>query len=180
MSVPRSFLVAFALMLTLAACSGGDDATDAAASPSAQSPTAEPSETPSGSTSPSQTPAGGRSTEVESDDSALGQILTDGKGNTLYIFEPDAQGPSTCYDDCAATWPAFVAKGELEVSGNDEDPTDATLLGTAPRDDGGQQVTYDGWPLYYFASDQGPGDTNGQGVGDVWWAISPDGEPIRT
>jgi predicted lipoprotein with Yx(FWY)xxD motif len=181
MSVRRSFLVAFALMLTLAACSNGDETTSATGSPNPPSPTAEPSETPTEtpSDSPTETPsAAGRGTEIESDDSAFGLILTDRRGNTLYAFLPDEQGPSTCYDDCAANWPALMARGELEVSGNDEDPTDADLLGTAPRDDGGQQVTYNGWPLYFFAADEAPGDTNGQGVGDVWYVVSPEGDPI--
>lgn len=180
MSIRRSFLVAFALILTLAACSEGNDATGATGSPSPPSPTAEPTDTPtvSPSESPTETPSSGRSTEIESEDSAFGPILTDRRGNTLYAFLPDEQGPSTCYDDCAANWPSLMARGELEVSGNDEDPTDAGLLGTAPRDDGGQQVTYNGWPLYSFAGDEGPGDTNGQGVGDVWYVVSPEGEPI--
>lgn len=182
MSTRRSALVAFALILTLSACTEGDDATGAAGSPNPASPTAEPTETPTESPteSPTETPSAGHGTEIESDDSAFGLILTDRRGNTLYAFLPDEQGPSTCYDDCAANWPPLMAQGELEVSGNDEDPTDDSLLGTARRDDGGRQVTYNGWPLYFFAGDEGPGDTNGQGVGDVWYVVSPEGEPITS
>ena len=40
-------------------------------------------------------------------------------------------------------------------------------------------MTYNDWPLYYFAQDSAPGDVNGQGVGDVWYLLSPDGEPIE-
>ncbi len=159
----------------MAACSSGDEGGDAATS-AATSPTVEATE--SSPATPNDTPSSGGRTEVESEDSALGQILTDAAGNTLYSFQPDAQGPSTCTGDCATSWPAFVAKGELEVSGNDEDPTDAGLLGTSPRDDGDSQVTYNDWPLYYFSGDDAPGDTNGQGVGDVWYVMSPEGDPI--
>jgi predicted lipoprotein with Yx(FWY)xxD motif len=180
MLIRRPLVVMFVLTLTLAACSSGDDTTATAGSTGGSSPTDALSESPAGSPTdePTETPSSERRTEIESDDSAFGLILTDQRGNTLYAFLPDEQGPSTCYDDCAATWPALMAKGELEVSGNDEDPTDAGLLGTAPRDDGGQQVTYNGWPLYRFANDQGPGDTNGQGVGDAWYVVSPEGDPI--
>lgn len=180
MSVRTSLLVALVLVLTLAACSGDEGASGATDSPSAPSPTTEPSESPAASPteSPSETPSSGRRTEIESDDSALGPILTDARGNTLYAFLPDEQGPSTCYDDCAANWPPLMARGELEVSGNDEDPTDADLLDTADRDGGGSQVTYNGWPLYTFAGDEAPGDTNGQGVGGVWYVVSPEGDPI--
>ena len=53
-------------------------------------------------------------------------------------------------------------------------------IGSITRpDDGKKQVTYNGMPLYYFASDTKAGDTNGQGVGDIWWVFGADGEPIE-
>jgi len=52
-------------------------------------------------------------------------------------------------------------------------------LTTYEREDGQTQVAANGWPLYYFANDETPGDTNGQGVGDVWWVLDPAGMPIR-
>ena len=56
---------------------------------------------------------------------------------------------------------------------------DATLLGTITRDDGTTQVTYNGWPLYYFAGDTAAGDTTGQGMEGVWFLVSPTGEAIQ-
>jgi predicted lipoprotein with Yx(FWY)xxD motif len=56
---------------------------------------------------------------------------------------------------------------------------DATLLGTITRDDGSTQVTYNGWPLYYFHEDVAAGDTNGQGVEGVWFLVSPEGEAVE-
>jgi len=56
---------------------------------------------------------------------------------------------------------------------------DATLLGTITRDDGSTQVTYNGWPLYYFHEDMAAGDTNGQGVEGVWFLVSPEGEAVE-
>ena len=58
----------------------------------------------------------------------------------------------------------------------------AQLLGTVERRDGAKQVTYNGWPLYYYARDQNPGDTNGQdveGFGAEWYLVTPDGNPVR-
>ena len=40
-------------------------------------------------------------------------------------------------------------------------------------------MTVDGWPLYFFSGDSAPGDTNGQGVGDVWYVVGPDGAAIE-
>ena len=56
---------------------------------------------------------------------------------------------------------------------------DVTLLGTITRDDGSTQVTYNGWPLYYFHEDMAAGDTNGQGVEGVWFLVSPEGEAVE-
>lgn len=105
--------------------------------------------------------------------SDLGDIVTDAEGFSLYVFQPDEQGDSTCYDSCAASWPPLV--GAVSAG----DGIDAALIGSSERTDGSLQVTYNGWPLYYFAADAAPGDTNGQLVGDVWFVIGPDGNPIR-
>jgi predicted lipoprotein with Yx(FWY)xxD motif len=40
-------------------------------------------------------------------------------------------------------------------------------------------MTYGGKPLYYFAGDAKPGDTNGQGVGSMWFAVTADGELVK-
>jgi predicted lipoprotein with Yx(FWY)xxD motif len=176
-----------ALMLTvvaLAACAnegegaggggagGGSPTATAAVSPS-PSPTGEQG----GGAYPRATDeaSGSGETEVEAEDSALGTILTDADGNTLYVFLADEGGESTCYDECADSWPALIARGEPKAGNG----VDASLLGTTERTDGELQVTYAGQPLYYFAGDSRPGDTNGQGVGDVWYVVSPDGEPIQ-
>jgi predicted lipoprotein with Yx(FWY)xxD motif len=105
--------------------------------------------------------------------SDLGTFLVDAGGNTLYVFMPDARGASTCTGDCAGAWPALAGPAEAG------DGVDASLVGTATRpDDGSEQVTYDGWPLYTFSGDAAAGDTNGQGLGGNWFVLAPDGTPI--
>jgi predicted lipoprotein with Yx(FWY)xxD motif len=115
--------------------------------------------------------------EVTVTESALGDILTNGEGNTLYLFMADTPGePTACTGACTDNWPAFTGQAAAGEG------ADASLVGTAASADlygGAPQVTYNGWRLYYFAGDAGPGDTNGQGVGDVWWVVSPDGDPIQ-
>jgi len=102
----------------------------------------------------------------------LGDILVDGVGNSLYLFVPDAQGSSVCYDDCAAAWPPLV--GDVLAG----EGVDGSLLGSVERDDGSVQATYNGWPLYYFANDLVPGDTNGQGLNDVWYVLTAAGDAL--
>jgi predicted lipoprotein with Yx(FWY)xxD motif len=107
-------------------------------------------------------------------DTDLGEVLVDGEGRALYLFDPDEQGASTCYDDCAASWPPLLDDDPVAGDGADE-----ALLSTTEREDGQAQVTYDGWPLYHWIGDEQPGDVEGQGVQDVWWVIAPDGQALR-
>jgi predicted lipoprotein with Yx(FWY)xxD motif len=139
------------------------------------SPEGAPVESGAGEAEGSGETDGGAEGTIAVEESDLGQILVDARGRTLYAFLPDAQGASTCYDDCAANWPALTIDGDPVGGGG----VDAALLGTAERDDGSAQLTYDGWPLYYFAADETRNDVNGQGVGDVWYVVSPDGAPIQ-
>ncbi|HEX4540956.1 MAG TPA: hypothetical protein VH112_11990 [Acidimicrobiales bacterium] len=109
--------------------------------------------------------------------SSLGQLLVDSQGRTLYLFQKDSGGASSCTGACATAWPPLPATGQGTVSGG----ANASLLGTTPRSDGGPQVTYNGHPLYRFSGDQKPGDTNGEGVnafGASWFVVSPSGDQI--
>lgn len=105
----------------------------------------------------------------------LGTYLVDGAGATLYYFVPDPPGDSVCTDDCLAAWPALLVAEGQAPSG---DETVTGTLNSALRDDGTSQATYRGRPLYYFAGDQAPGDTNGQGISDVWWVAAEDGSLV--
>ena len=106
-------------------------------------------------------------------DSEYGGILADADGNVLYLFTPDEQGESTCYDDCEANWPVFNGPAWSGAG------IDGDLVTLAERTDGTKQLSYNGWPLYYFANDAAPGDTNGQGAGDVWYVVTPAGELVE-
>jgi predicted lipoprotein with Yx(FWY)xxD motif len=105
---------------------------------------------------------------------ALGTFLINGDGRTLYLFTEDSPGASTCTDACLVAWPALLTDGAPIASMG----VDSTLLSTITRADGGTQVTYNGWPLYHYAGDAAPGETVGQGMGDVWFVVSPSGELI--
>ena len=88
--------------------------------------------------------------------------LTDPNGMTLYTFDKDAGGLSSCYDDCAKKWPAYVGKeGEELMKG-------WTLV---KRTGGEMQMAYEGKPVYFFADDKKKGDVTGDGVGGVWHVV---------
>jgi predicted lipoprotein with Yx(FWY)xxD motif len=112
-------------------------------------------------------------TVLVSETPELGEFLTDAEGMTLYLFTKDEPGVSNCSGDCLANWPAFTAEEPLTLP----EGVPGTL-GTITRDDGTTQVTYNDWPLYYWVGDQAPGDTTGQGVGDVWFVVPPGDETV--
>ncbi|WP_298458609.1 hypothetical protein [uncultured Cellulomonas sp.] len=177
----RTAVVGIALV-ALAGCSGADDGdTDVAPGDAVEQPDVSPSppeddETPTEEPTEAAEPAGDAAT-VDAATTSLGEVLVDGDGMTLYMFDPDAEtGESTCYDDCAVAWPPLLTEGEATVG----EGLDDSLLGTVERTDGTTQVTYGDWPLYLWQNDTAPGETTGQAVNDVWWVVGTDGEPIRT
>lgn len=111
-------------------------------------------------------------TDLSTSSTDLGTFLVDGAGSTLYYFEPDPPGASVCAGDCLAAWPAVTVDGANPLQG---DETVTGTLGVIAREDGEQQATYRGRPLYYFSGDEAAGDTNGQGISDVWWVAAEDG-----
>jgi predicted lipoprotein with Yx(FWY)xxD motif len=128
------------------------------------------------SSSPPKT-VSGKAATVGVENSSLGKILDDSKGDTLYLFKKDSSTTSTCTGACASAWPPLRVSGK-PVAGTG---ASASMLGTSPRSDGKPQVTYNGHPVYTFTGDQSPGDTSGQGVnafGARWYAVSPAGNQV--
>nr|WP_173037211.1 hypothetical protein [Phytohabitans flavus] len=103
----------------------------------------------------------------------LSSIVVNAKGRTIYRFDDDSNDPPTtnCVEKCNETWQPVLAPNGVEVdAGLEED-----LVGTVERPDGAEQLTLNGWPMYYFHEDLSLGQIAGHGTGDKWWAISPAG-----
>lgn len=156
-------------VIGLAGCGSDTDEPESAGS----EPAAESSSGRAGSATP-EAPAGGDAV-LATADSPLGEIVVDGEGFTVYVFDEDTagSGESACSGQCLAAWPPVVADSDTPaVDGVDGE------VGTITRDDGTRQVTLDGLPLYYYAPDAQAGDVTGQGVQGVWWVVAPDGAKI--
>jgi len=171
----RSLLV-LGLIALLAACSSGatTSPSPSVAPPSVAPSVAAPTDAPS--EAPSEAPSAAADATIALATNPLGEIIVDGEGMTLYGFTPDTDGESTCYDDCATAWPPLLATDAAAISAGTG--LDATKLTTVDRTDGTKQVKYGDWPLYYFANDAAPGDTNGQGLQDIWYVVDAAGELI--
>ncbi|MGP4014058.1 SCO0930 family lipoprotein [Streptomyces sp. 4N124] len=116
-------------------------------------------------------------------DPELGEIVVDKNGHTVYRFLKDSPWPmkTACTGECLEKWPVIEPVDAKDTKGID-------LKGSGPRGqgyvvfdrpDGLKQQTIDCVPIYTFANDKKPGDTNGQGVAGAWYAISPDGKAVK-
>ncbi len=166
-----------ALLLGLTACGPQDSAAGAVApGQAASTATADGSDNYGG-----DTPAAGATATVSGplairQDTRLGAVVTDAAGFTLYRFDKDTAEPSAsnCAGDCAKAWPPVPAAGTQPGS------VEAGRVASVQRADGTRQLTIAGWPVYRFAKDTAPGQTNGQGVGGTWFAVTPDGKKAGT
>jgi predicted lipoprotein with Yx(FWY)xxD motif len=100
-------------------------------------------------------------------------------GRTVYLFEADKKGTSTCSGACAAAWPYVTVTGTPTAGSG----VNQALLGTVKAPDGSTQLTYGGHPLYYFAGDTASGTAKGQNskaFGAGWYVVAPSGKKIDT
>ncbi|MFP5388539.1 MAG: hypothetical protein ACLGG5_04490 [Thermoleophilia bacterium] len=105
----------------------------------------------------------------------VGKVLVDSNGMTLYYFQKDQNGESTCYGACEQGWPPLTTEGAPQAG----EGAMASKLGTTKRKDGTVQVTYNKWPLYTFVEDKKPGEDNGtdsKAFGASWYPLHPNGE----
>ncbi len=94
-------------------------------------------------------------------DTAMGKILADEHGMTLYTFDKDAEGMSNCYGPCEQKWPPLHSHQAVDGMG----------FSTVLRKDGTLQLRYNKKPLYLWVGDKQAGDTTGDGVKGVWHVV---------
>jgi predicted lipoprotein with Yx(FWY)xxD motif len=141
----------FALSLALAACGGTAGSNSGAAqSPSAGSALIHTTSMKVGS-----------KTET---------VLKNQKGLTLYYFTPDTATTIACTGGCATAWPPLMAPASGTPSSNPALPGNLTAVNGA----NGNQVVYNGHPLYTYSKDGDSGDAYGEGIGGKWFAATPE------
>jgi predicted lipoprotein with Yx(FWY)xxD motif len=100
---------------------------------------------------------------------ALGPVLVDGNGRTLYGTTADVNGMPSCVGACAGVWPPVTVNGTTVPAG-----LDAKVFSVVARPDGTDQLVAGKWPLYTFSGDTNPGDTNGEGSNE-FFVVTPTG-----
>ena len=96
-------------------------------------------------------------------------FLTDGQGNSLYLSLGDTGGKSNCVTTFLETWKPVLVNGRV-IAGSGVNQAN---LGVIVLPSGAHMVTYLGAPLYTYFKDLKPGDTSGQGIGGVWFLVTP-------
>ena len=165
------------LVLVVAGCGPPDPEADDDPGGMRSSSTATANPSDDGTPTPSRTPRPQRPrTVVTVGESPFGPMLFDGGGQAIYLFEPEADGRPACYDACEDAWPPVLTSGRPAVG----DGLRKALVGTVERRDGRTQVTYGGWPLYFYAHED-PGQVLCHDVvlnGGLWLAVGPEGNPL--
>jgi len=105
------------------------------------------------------------------------KILVNQTGRTLYHLTSEKGKKFVCTGQCATVWPPLtVPKGTKPVAGPG---IMKSKLATIKRPDGRIQVTYYGLTLYRYSADSKAGQTNGEGIQKIWYAISPTGKLVK-
>ena len=165
-------LAVLALAASLTACGGGTGTSPTTAAPATT--TASPATTASESATAGATE--GATVDLKTAESSAGNIVVDGKGMSVYYFTKDVKdsGKSNCTGDCLVKWPPVITTSDTpKVEGV------TGTVGTITTPDGKKQVTVNGMPVYLWEKDKAPGDVTGQGVGNVWYLVAPDGTMIK-
>ena len=99
------------------------------------------------SSTQTSTPVASKSASLTLGSTSLGKVLVGAGGRTLYLFEKDTGGKSSCTGGCAAEWPPFTTTGKPSAGAG----VDASMLSVTKRSDGKSQVVYAGHPLYFYS-----------------------------
>ena len=172
--------VTAALAWGLAACDTDDDRDTRVETP--ETTTVEPADITAGpGTPPIEQPY---QTEEEvgplltvSRSGEIGEYLADAAGRPLYALMGEKDGMKDCTGACLGAWPPLVATDGEPFA--DSPQLNAELIGTDRQSQGTEQVTYNGWPLYYYAEQLGPGhdvEATEHDQWGMWHLVSPDGE----
>ena len=96
----------------------------------------------------------------------LGTVLVS-KGRLVFAY---TNGRISCTGACASFWqPLIVTKAQAKSLGR------LRGLSIVRLSKGRFQVTFRGYPLFFFVSDTTLTATTGDGLGNVWYAVHPDG-----
>lgn len=102
-------------------------------------------------------------------------LLVDGSSRSLYVLSVEKGGKVACVGGCLVAWPPLLVKDSVTTL--TLGPGVKGRVGFVARGDSMKQVTFNSYPLYTYAGDKGPRESNGQGVqadGGTWYLVKAD------
>ena len=123
----------------------------------------------------SSTSAPGAKDTLQLVDTSLGKVIAGADGKVLYLYQPDGSAEvSTVSAGILGAWPPVVVTTAPTVGTGLEQ----AKVSAAAQPNGMKWVRYNGHLLYGFTGDAAPGDTNGNGIGGVWHAVTAAGDAV--
>ncbi len=163
-------VVVLAAGMGLVSCGNSDE--DSATTTAAETPS---TTAKSGETTTTTEAAVDVGVNVKIASSGMGDVLSDGQGRVFYIYTPDGTGAATCVDACAAAWPPVLTEGGVVA-----DAAVSKLKLGSTGQGASEQLTIEGQPVYFFASDTEPGSASGQAAGGKWFVLNTDGVAVQS
>ena len=163
-------VVVLAAGMGLVSCGNSDE--DSATTTAAETPS---TTAKSGETTTTTESAVDVGVNVKIASSGMGDVLSDGQGRVFYLSTPDGTGAATCVDACAAAWPPVLTEGGVVA-----DAAVSKLKLGSTGQGASEQLTIEGQPVYFFASDTEPGSASGQAAGGKWFVLNTDGVAVQS
>lgn len=115
--------------------------------------------------------------------SGVGNVVVDGRGRTVYNLTNGGHGNVPCTDEsgCTKLWPD-LSLPEGVTAAKAGTGIKASLLGTKKLE-GETYPTYNGWLVYEYSGDSGPGQARGEGIksfGGTWYVLDASGNPVTS
>jgi predicted lipoprotein with Yx(FWY)xxD motif len=138
---------------------------------------------PTTSTSSSGSPAKPGTSFSLASISGVGSVVADANGRTVYILTSGGHTNVPCTDasGCTKLWPDLPLPNGMSAA-KAGTGLKSSLLGTKKLS-GETYPTYNGWLMYEYSGDSGPGQAKGEGIksfGGTWYVLNASGNPVTS
>jgi predicted lipoprotein with Yx(FWY)xxD motif len=99
-------------------------------------------------------------------------ILASAKHHAFYLLSNERGAKIHCTTHCLGIWPPLLVK--TSVTSVSMGVGVGGKIGFVKRSSTTKQVTFNGYPIYFFTGDSGPNQVNGQGIvsdGGTWYLV---------
>jgi predicted lipoprotein with Yx(FWY)xxD motif len=174
-------LLGGAAIMLIAACSSSSKSSQAVSSNGPAS-TAAPSTAAPSTAGAAAGPASPATNFSTANVTGVGTVVVDGSGRTVYVLTADGKTNLPCEDasGCTKFWPDLPFPDGVNAA-QAGSGVQASMLASKKLSDGETYPTYNGWLMYEFKNDSGPGQAHGEGIksfGGTWYTLDASGNLV--